>query len=141
MADTPALTINAGLRWDVQTPFSPVTTRCRRHVLADVCGVSGFGSGGIYSACNFYAPGPSGGKVPEFAQFTSGTSGYNTDWNNVAPNIGVAWRPNVQDGWLRALLGDPEQATLRGGYSVAYRARASANFTGVFGPNPGSTLS
>ena len=29
-----------------------------------------------------------------------------SDWNNLAPNVGVAWRPNVQDGWLRSILGD-----------------------------------
>ena len=35
--------------------------------LADVCGVSGFGDGGIYNACRFFTPGASGGKVPEFS--------------------------------------------------------------------------
>ncbi len=125
----------------MQTPFSPVNDTMSTASLADVCGVSGMGSGGIYSACNFYAPGSGGGKVPEFSQFTSGTRGYNVDWNNVAPNVGAAWRPNVKDGWLRTLLGDPEQATLRAGYSVAYERQGFAEFTGVFGPNPGSTLS
>ncbi len=138
---TPALTINGGLRWDVQTPFAPVNDTMSAASLADMCGVSGLGSGGIYSACNFYVPGASGGKVPEFAQFTSGTRGYNTDWNNVAPNIGVAWRPNVKTGWLRALLGDPEQATIRGGFSVAYERQGFAEFTSVWGNNPGSTIS
>jgi hypothetical protein len=137
----PALTLNGGVRWDVQTPFAPVNDTMSAAALADMCGVSGIGSGGIYTACNFYAPGSSGGKVPEFAQFTSGTRGYNTDWNNVAPNVGVAWRPNVKSGWLRALLGDPEQATIRGGYSVAYERQGFAAFTSVWGNNPGSTLS
>jgi hypothetical protein len=134
------VTLNAGLRWDVQTPFSPLNDTMSVASLADVCGVSGLGDGGIYSACNFFKPGPGAGKVPEFAQFTRGNGGYNTDWNNVAPNVGVAWRPNVQSGWLRSILGDPEQATIRGGYSVAYERQGFARFTGVFGPNPGSAL-
>lgn len=138
---TSTLTLNGGLRWDVQMPFSPTNDTMTTASLADICGVSGIGGGGIYNACNFYAPGASGGKVPEFAQFTTGTRGYNTDWNNIAPNLGVAWRPNVQGGWLRALLGDPEQATLRGGYSIAYERQGLGVFTGVYGPNPGSTLS
>jgi hypothetical protein len=138
---TPALTINAGLRWDVQSPFSPVNDTMSTASLASICGLSGLGDGGIYSACNFFDPGSSGGATPEFVQFTSGTRGYNVDWNNFAPNIGVAWRPNVQDGWLRTLLGDPEQATLRGGYSVAYERQGFAQFTGIFGVNPGSTIS
>jgi hypothetical protein len=136
----PALTINAGLRWDVQTPFSPVNDTMSAASLADACGISGLGDGGVFSSCRFFTPGASGGKVPEFVQFTSGTRGYNTDWNNVAPNVGVAWRPMVQAGWLRTLLGDPEQATVRGGYSVAYERQGFGVFTGLYGPLPGSTL-
>ena len=51
--------------------------------------------------------------------------------NNVAPNVSLAWRPNVQDGFLRTLLGDPENAVLRGGYSVAYDRQGISAFTGV----------
>jgi hypothetical protein len=138
---TPTLTLNGGVRWDVQMPFSPSNDTMTTASLADICGVSGIGDGGIYNACNFFAPAASGGKVPEFAQFTTATRGYNTDWNNISPNVGVAWRPNVQTGWLRALLGDPDQATLRGGYSESFERQGMGVFTGVFGPNPGSTLS
>ena len=138
---SPSVTLNAGVRWDVQMPFSPVNDTMTAASLADVCGISGLGSGGLYSACNFYAPGSGGGKVPEFAQFKEGSLGYDTDWNNIAPNVGVAWRPSVARGWLRALLGDPDQATIRGGYSVAYDRQGLGVFTSVFGANPGSTLS
>lgn len=137
---TPTVTLNAGLRWDVQTPFEPINDTMSVATLADVCGVSGLGDGGLYSSCKFFTPGASGGVVPTFKQFSRGTSGYNIDWNNLAPNFGVAWRPNVGTGWLRALLGDPEQATIRGGYSVAYERQGFARFTGVFGPNRGSTV-
>jgi hypothetical protein len=74
-------------------------------------------------------------------QYTSGTKGYETDWNNLAPSLGVAWRPNVQSGILRAILGDPEAATIRGGYSVGYERQGLGEFTGQFGSNPGSTIS
>ena len=40
---------------------------------------------------------------------------------------------------MRALLGDPEQATLRAGYSVAYERQGTAEFLDVFGANPGSS--
>src|SRR6185503_10717587 len=80
-------------------------------------------------------------KIPAFAQLTAGTRGYNIDWDNFAPNIGAAWRPNVESGFLRTLLGDPEQATIRGGFSIAYERQGIGGFTGVYGPNPGSTLS
>ena len=39
------------------------------------------------------------------------------------------------------LLGDPEQATMRGGYSEAFERQGIGGFTGIYGPNPGSTLS
>ena len=39
------------------------------------------------------------------------------------------------------LLGDPEQATIRGGYSEAFERQGIGGFTGIYGPNPGSTLS
>ena len=40
--------------------------------------------------------------------------------NNFAPSVSIAWRPDVQDGFWRTLLGDPNQATVRAGYSEAY---------------------
>ena len=58
--------------------------------------------------------------MPEYIQLTSGTKGYDTDFNNVAPSVSLAWRPNVQSGFLRTLLGDPGTATVRAGYSVSF---------------------
>ncbi len=139
---TPTLTVTAGLRWDVQLPFVASNDIMTAVTMADVCGISGIGGGGTYDRCNFFQPGANSGKaVPEYVQLTKGTQGYNTDWNNVSPSVSVAWRPNVQDGVLRTLLGDPDQATLRAGWSVAYERQGMSQFTGVFGDNPGSTLS
>jgi carboxypeptidase family protein len=138
---TPTLTITGGVRWDVQTPFSPINDTMSATTLADACGVSGLGDGSIYSACRFFDPTATGGKAnPEYVQFTTGTRGYNTDWNNISPTIGVAWRPQVESGWGRTILGDPEQATIRGGYSVAYERQGFQVFTALYGGNPGSTL-
>ena len=137
---SPTVTFTGGLRWDVQLPFTPTNDIMSRVEMADFCGMSGLGDGGTYSKCNFLSPGATGGVTPEFKQLTAGTNGYKTDWNNFAPTVGLAWRPNVQDGWLRGLLGDPEQATLRGGYSVAYERQGLSEFTGTFGANPGSVI-
>ena len=138
---SPTVTLNGGVRWDLQTPFKGANDNFSAVTLADMCGVSGLGDGSIYNACRFFTPGASGGKIPEYTQLQSGTNGYNIDWNNVAPNVGVAWRPNVQSGFMRSLLGDPEQATLRGGYSVQYERQGFGAFTGVYGGNPGATIS
>ncbi|HXT72044.1 MAG TPA: carboxypeptidase regulatory-like domain-containing protein [Vicinamibacterales bacterium] len=136
----PTVTLNAGLRWDVQTPFASNNDIFSSVTLADLCGVSGLGDGSIYRACRFFTPAASGGKVPVYSQLVRGTNGYNTDLNNLSPNVNVAWRPNVQSGFLRTLLGDPEQATLTGGFSVQFERQGFGAFTGVYGGNPGSTL-
>ncbi len=140
---TPTLTINAGLRWDLQMPFTAVDDVMTQSYLEDACGISGLGPNTtIYNKCNFLSPGSTGGKiVPQYFLLGAGDLGYDVDWNNLAPNIGVAWRPNARSGWLRTLLGDPEQAVLRGGYSVSYERQGMGVFTGTYGPNPGSTLS
>jgi hypothetical protein len=39
------------------------------------------------------------------------------------------------------VFGDPEQATIRGGYSESFERQGLGVMTAVFGPNPGSTLS
>jgi len=137
---TPTITVNAGVRYDVQLPFKPVNDTMSTATLESICGISGLGDGSIYRACDFYDPGTRG-VVPQFVQFTSGTRGYDIDFDNFAPNVGVAWRPTVEKGWLRMLLGDPDQATIRGGYSEAYNREGFGVFTGVWGDNPGSTLS
>jgi len=135
------LTVTGGLRWDVQMPFSAANDIMSTVTMADICGRSGLGDGGTYSQCNFFAPGSLSGVVPSFKQLTRGTLGYHTDWNNIAPSIGVAWRPNQQNGFWRTFLGDPEQATIRAGYTVSYERQGMAVFTDTFGANPGSTIS
>jgi hypothetical protein len=137
----PTLTISAGVRWDVQLPFTPSNDIMTAASLDSICGISGLGSGDIYNACNFFNPNARSGVVPQFEQLTRGTGGYETDWNNLAPNIGFAWRPNRETGFWRKILGDPDQATIRAGYSVAYERQGLGIFTGQFGENPGSTLS
>ena len=138
---TPTLTLNYGLRWDVQLPFTPVTNTWSTTNLESLCGISGIGSGPGDRQCNLFQPGniAAPNAVVSYQRFEPGSSAVSTDWNNLGPNLGVAWRPNVQGGWLRSLLGDPEQATLRGGYSVTYGFERMDRFTGLYGGNPGGT--
>ncbi len=140
---TPTVTVTAGLRWDVQTPFTATNDVMSAVTMADVCGISGVtaGGGGTYNRCNFFDPTAQSGKPNvEFVQLTRATQGYSTDWNNIAPSLSIAWRPNVQGGWLRTILGNPDQATVRAGWSVAYERQGMGVFTGAFGSNPGSTI-
>jgi hypothetical protein len=137
----PNVTINYGARWEVQLPFHPLTSNWSMSTLTDLCGISGVGAGPGGRQCNLFQPGqiPSPDVVPTYVQYNPGNPGYNTDWNNIAPNVGIAWRPNVQDGWLRSILGDPDQATIRAGFSVSFNRPRMDEFTGLFGGNPGGT--
>ncbi len=140
---SPALTVNYGLRWDIQRPFTPLSNIWSTATMADLCGVSGIGSGPGGRGCNLFQPGNLAGGasfVPSYTAFTPGTSGYETDWNNFAPNVGVAWRPNVQGGFLRRLLGDPDQATVRAGYAVSYSLERLDRFSSLYGDNPGGEI-
>jgi hypothetical protein len=140
---SPAITVNYGLRWDIQRPFTPLSNAWSTATIRDLCGVSGIGSGPGGRQCNLFQPANLAGGasfVPSYTAFTPGTAGYKTDWNNLAPNAGVAWRPNVQTGFLRRLLGDPEQATVRAGYAVSYSLERLDRFSTLYGDNPGGEV-
>jgi hypothetical protein len=139
---TPTLTVTGGLRWDVQLPFTPVTATYSTTTLEDLCGISGIGAGPDGRACNLFQPGVVSGKAqPQYYPFTPGVKAYNINYANIGFNGGFAWRPNVQGGWLRTLLGSPEQATIRGGYSLTYNQERFDRFTGNAGANVGGTIS
>jgi len=131
------LTVNGGLRWQVQLPFEPSNSLYSRASVAGLCGVSGVNANG---SCNIFTPGVLTGTVTTYDRYDEGKAGYNTDWNNLAPSVGAAWRPSVESGILRSILGDPEQATIRGGFAVAYNRENNTVFTNLFGANPGVTI-
>ena len=137
----PNLTLTGGIRYDVTTPFVPSSSVMSAVTMDSICGRSGVGDGGAYSRCNFLSPGSLNGSVPQFIQLQNGTEGYKTDLNNFAPSGSVAWRPNVQSGFMRKILGDPDQATLRAGYSEAYDRQGLTRFTTLYGNNRGSSVS
>jgi len=138
---TPTLTLTGGLRYDVTTPFVPSTSVMSAVTMESICGRSGVGDGGTYSRCNFLSPGSLSGPRPQFILLEEGSEGYKTDVNNFAPSASVAWRPNVQSGFMRPILGDPDQATLRAGYSEAYDRQGLTRFTTLYGNNRGASVS
>jgi hypothetical protein len=81
-----------------------------------------------------------GTSPPTFENLKKGTKAFNTDWNNLAPSVGVNWTPTPEGGWRRMLLGESGESSISGGYSRAYDRRGMNDFTGVFGANPGLTL-
>jgi hypothetical protein len=143
----PTLTINGGVRWDVHLPFTPADNTWSRATIEDICGVSGVAPGPGGRACPIFSQTLNGANpmtgqlIPTFDRFEPGTPAFQTNWFDIAPNVGVAWRPDVQEGWLRRLLGDPEQATLRAGYGMSFNQERIDRFTVNAGSNEGGTIS
>jgi hypothetical protein len=128
------LTVNAGLRYDVQLPFTPLNSLYSFATVADLCGVSGANSD---NSCNLFQPGAMPGVKPTFKQLDKGTPAYNTDYNNVAPNVGFAWTPGGRSGLLGALMGPEGDFVIRGGYTRSFSRPGLNDFTGVLNSNPG----
>jgi hypothetical protein len=140
---TPTVTLNYGLRYGVQFAGVPDNDNYTMGTFEDLCGVSGMGEDayGLGRQCNLGKPGTMTGAAPIYDLFTKSTKQWNADTNNVAPNFGIAWRPDVESGWLRTLLGDPSQATIRGSFSVNFNTEGTDRYRDIYTANPGRTQS
>jgi hypothetical protein len=126
------LTVNYGLRYDMQFPFVAKNNSYSIGDFADVFGVSGPG--------NIFKPGVLQGKPPQFHQLKENERPYPMDWNNVAPSVGVAWTPSAGGGWLRRLTGETGDFVVRGGYSLAYSRNGLSDFQSPIANNPGVSI-
>ena len=133
----PNLTVNAGLRYELQYPFYPLNNSYSTATMADVCGVSGLNAQG---RCNLFQPGTLGGKHPQFVNFAKGQPAYNTDTNNIAPSIGAAWTPAARSGLLGALMGREGDFVVRGGYTRSFSRNGLNDFSGPYNANPGVVI-
>lgn len=128
----PNLTLNYGVRWEVQKPFKSLTDVYSQTTFDELFGVSGPG--------NIFKPGTKTGKVTQYTQFQSSTSAYNTDYNNFAPSLGFAWSPVVKNDMLKKVFGEGGQTVLRGGYSIAFNREGLNVFTSIYAGNPGLSI-
>ncbi len=122
------LTVNYGVRWEVQRPFTVDNSSYTTATLNDVWGISGPG--------NLFKPGTQTGRITQFTQMQKGTGAYNTDYKNFAPSLGFAWRITGQEGFLKRIVGEG-QTVVRGGYSIAYNRQGIGDFRGLQASNPG----
>ena len=133
----PNLTVTGGVRYQVQLPMTTDGLYSRPETWQMVYGITGAGSGSIGQG-NLYQPGLMTGSADlRVVPYEKGSSAYNTDWNNVAPSIGVAWRPNLGSSFLTKILStDP---VFRGGYSMSFTRLGTSFFDGNYSGNPGRT--
>ncbi|MCI0392461.1 MAG: TonB-dependent receptor [Acidobacteria bacterium] len=128
----PNLTLNYGLRWQVQFPFTALNDRFTTTTIDALYGVSGPG--------NIFKPGTLTGKETEFVQFKQGDKPYPTKYQHFAPSFGFAWSPKLGYGWLKPLFGEAGQTVLRGGYSIAFTQPFISFFSDTSNGNPGGSL-
>jgi Carboxypeptidase regulatory-like domain/TonB dependent receptor/TonB-dependent Receptor Plug Domain len=129
------LTLNVGVRYDVQLPFTASNSSYTFGDIANICGVSGAASA---NSCNLFQPGNQPGVHPVFQQYKSGVGSFNTDLNNFGPSVGAAWTPQARPGFIGKLMG-PGDFVVRGGYARSFSRPAIGDFTAIFSNNPGIT--
>ncbi len=128
----PGLTINAGIRHELQFPFAPLNDYFSMATENGLWGVSG--------PNNLFKPGTMTGQPTQFVAFKKGTRAFNTDWNNFAPSAGFAWTPAAKPGLLGALMGKDGDFVIRGGYSMSYNREGMATFDNIYSYNPGGSI-
>lgn len=131
------MTLNLGLRYDVQQPFYPLNSLYSQANIQQVCGVSGNATD---QSCNLFQPGNMPGIQPQYTQYKSGSKAHNTDWNNVSPSAGFAWTPNARPSWAAPLMGREGDFVIRAGYNRAYSRPGLNDYIGRLGANPGITI-
>ena len=114
----PNVTFTLGLRYELQMPMVADDRQLLEpSTLADLCGTSGLGQRAGRPAVQHLQPGrpqQPDARCRRTRAYDPSNTGYNIDYNNFAPNVGVAWRPNVRTGWLshdprRSGAGDDER--------------------------------
>lgn len=89
----PNLTLNLGMRWEYQSPLTETQGRLTNYE---------FGPNGVID-----------GRVVSVDKL------YDSDLNNFAPRIGLAWAPRFNDGMLKDLFGE-DKLVVRAGFGVFY---------------------
>jgi hypothetical protein len=129
----PNLTLNYGVRWEVQEPPISLNDILAKTTFAGLFGVSGQG--------NLFKPGTLTGSPTQFTAIPRGEKFYNTDKNNFAPSLGIAWSPNWKSGLMNSIFGESGQSVFRAGYSMSFVREGLNVFTSIVGANPGGTIS
>lgn len=128
----PNLTLNFGLRWEVQLPFEALND-----VFAQVSYEGLYGESGVG---NLFKPGTLTGGASSYSLFGKGYKAYKPDYTNLAPTVGLAWTPRFDNGFLKTLAGSSGQTVIRAGFSKAFNREGIGVFTSITGGNPGGSL-
>lgn len=126
------LTLNFGLRWELQSPIVARNNVYANAPLESIYGVSGVG--------NVFKPGTLTGKPVTYFRQEIDKQPYNLAKNNFAPSFGFAWTPNFKEGLFSKVFGNGGQSVFRGGYSIAYNRDGIFTIVAPLSNNPGLTI-
>lgn len=116
----PNLTVNAGLRWDVSSPWSEAHNQFETLVPGEQSKVfPGAPLGWVF---------PTDPGVPETIAPVR--------HHNIAPRLGLAYAPTWKDGFLGKLVGGPGKTSIRVSWGMFYTAYEDANNLNVQGDAP-----
>ena len=136
---TPSLTLNLGVRWEFyQTP-----TEAQGKMIAPVGGAGAvFGISGTNFG-SLFNPNATGGSPTLIQAIGAGTAHpnvplYNSDLNNFAPALGLAWVLPGEGRW-KWLSGGRDKMTVRMGYGISYIRLPIGAVNTASGSEPGYT--
>ena len=130
----PNLTLNYGLRWELNTPYIDTGNRlqtfrpgvaspdypCQLNAANPVSAslINTYGSTDCSPTGPANAVYPLGIAFPGQPGVPRGLT--STDYKAFAPRIGLAWSPGFTDGWLAKLTGGPGNSSIRAGFGIFY---------------------
>ena len=128
----PNLTLNYGLRWELNTPYydtgnrlqtfrpGQATTQYPCWLSADNAAALGLTAGdcGQDTTNGNNAVFPLGLVFPGDKGVPRGLT--STYYKGFAPRIGLAWSPSATDGWIAKLTGGPGNTSIRAGFGLFY---------------------
>jgi hypothetical protein len=126
----PSVTVNYGLRWELNTPFYDTGNRLQTFRPGEAttqypCWMSEESAAASGLPAGNCAPGSAGAAVFPLGLMFPGSAGVprgltTTQYRAFAPRIGVAWSPQAQQGWLAKLSGGPAKSSIRAAYGIFY---------------------
>ena len=107
---TSTVTVNYGLRWEVSTPWYDTQNKLETLIQGEQSKV--------------FPGAPTGLVLPGDAGVPRTLSP--TRYTNFAPRFGIAYSPDIADGWLGKLLGGAGKTSIRAGYGLFYASIVDA---------------
>jgi hypothetical protein len=120
----PTLTLNYGLRWELTGAVYNPSGVYSAPTVADLFGPS----------TAVFQPGILNGVADP--QIHLRPKPYKGDFNNPAPNVGIAWNADKPEGFLGRLLG---KSVYRGNFGISYYDEGLIAFESAAGNGPGAT--